>query len=204
MSGLASSLAGLSPSSSPADHSKEGASAGDRRPISCLQQAAPFTQMTKTLRLLLLTAAVAGAALGGAASALACGNRTGYSYAGIGAAGPASGISAIISPLNAFDIVNGHVAGWVGVGGPGVAALLGLSAYSSGIGGDIVDRAIGDFMDEADVLVFAGHDARDDLPPRNFRIDDSLAAAPSVIDHHDEILQGVLPLSRCGTRRHYF
>jgi hypothetical protein len=74
--------------------------------------------MTKTLRLL-LTAAIAGAALAGTADALACGNSTGYSYAGIGATGPAHGISAIISPLDAFDIVNGHVAGWVGVGGPG-------------------------------------------------------------------------------------
>jgi hypothetical protein len=76
--------------------------------------------MTKTLRLLLVTAAVAAAALGGgAARALACGNSTGYSYAGIGAPSPAYGISAIITPLDAFDILNGHVAGWVGVGGPG-------------------------------------------------------------------------------------
>jgi hypothetical protein len=75
--------------------------------------------MTKTLRLLILTAAVATVALGGAARAFACGNSTGYSYAGVGAASPAHGISAIISPLNAFDILNGHVAGWVGVGGPG-------------------------------------------------------------------------------------
>lgn len=55
----------------------------------------------------------------GAGRAVACGNRSGYSYAGIGAPEPASGISATISPLDAFDIVNGHVAGWVGVGGPG-------------------------------------------------------------------------------------
>lgn len=75
--------------------------------------------VTKTLRLLLVTAALATVALGGAARALACGNNTGYSYAGVGAASPAHGISAIISPLNAFDILNGHVAGWVGVGGPG-------------------------------------------------------------------------------------
>jgi hypothetical protein len=75
--------------------------------------------MTKTLRLLLLTAAVAAVALGGAARARACGNSTGYSYAGLGAPGHAHGISAVISPLNAFDILNGHVAGWVGVGGPG-------------------------------------------------------------------------------------
>jgi hypothetical protein len=74
--------------------------------------------MTKTLRLLLATAAVAAAALASAAGAFACGNTTGYSYAGMGAQYHAYGISAIITPLEAFDIFNGHVAGWVGVGGP--------------------------------------------------------------------------------------
>jgi hypothetical protein len=75
--------------------------------------------MTKTLRLLLATAAVAAAALAGATGALACGNTDGYSYAGLGAPTHAYGISAIITPLPPFDILNGHVAGWVGVGGPG-------------------------------------------------------------------------------------
>jgi hypothetical protein len=76
--------------------------------------------MTKTLRLLLVSAVLAAVALvGGAAKALACGNNSGYSYAGFGAPTHAYGISAIITPLNAFDILNGHVAGWVGVGGPG-------------------------------------------------------------------------------------
>ena len=31
----------------------------------------------------------------------------------------AYGVSALITPLDAFDVLNGHVAGWVGVGGPG-------------------------------------------------------------------------------------
>lgn len=75
--------------------------------------------MTKTLRLLLVFAAVAAVALGGAARALACGNSAGYSYAGVGAPSNAYGISALISPLNPLDILNGHIAGWVGVGGPG-------------------------------------------------------------------------------------
>ena len=76
--------------------------------------------VTKILRLLLVTTAVAAAALGGgAARALACGNSGGYSYAGIGAPSAAFGISATITPLDAFDVLNGHVAGWVGVGGPG-------------------------------------------------------------------------------------
>lgn len=76
--------------------------------------------MTETLRLLLVTATVAAVALvGGTARAFACGNTSGYSYAGLGAPGPAHGISATITPLDAFDVFNGHVAGWVGVGGPG-------------------------------------------------------------------------------------
>jgi hypothetical protein len=75
--------------------------------------------MTKTLRLLLASATLATVALGGAARASACGNSAGYSYAGLGAPSNAYGISALISPLNAFDVLNGHVAGWVGVGGPG-------------------------------------------------------------------------------------
>jgi hypothetical protein len=75
--------------------------------------------MTKSLRLLFLTAAFAAVALGaGAARALACGNSEGYSYARIGASSNAFGISAQIAQISAFGILNGHVAGWVGVGGP--------------------------------------------------------------------------------------
>ncbi len=70
-------------------------------------------------RLLLATSAVAALALfGSVATASACG-QGGYSYAGIGAPTYASGISAVITPLSLFSIPNGHVAGWVGVGGPG-------------------------------------------------------------------------------------
>ena len=56
--------------------------------------------------------------------------------------------------------------------------------------GDILDRGIRDLVDEADVPVFAGRDAGDHLPPRDLGIDDGLAPAPAVIDHHDEILHG--------------
>jgi hypothetical protein len=100
--------------------------------------------MTKTLRLLLVSAAVATAALGGAARAFACGNNSGYSYAGIGAAQHAYGVSALISPLDAFDVLNGHVAGWVGVGGPGEGPngtdewiQVGYSGFPSVTGSDI-------------------------------------------------------------------
>jgi len=47
-------------------------------------------------------------------------------------------------------------------------------------------------MNEADILVFAGDHARDDFAPGDLGIDDSLAPAPSVIDHHDKIPHGVL------------
>jgi hypothetical protein len=41
-----------------------------------------------------------------------------------------------------------------------------------------------------------GADAGDDLAPGDFRIDDRLATASPVIDHHDEILhQTILPRS---------
>ena len=89
------------------------------RPADHFRGKRPFSKMTKTLRLLLATATIAAAALGSAVSALACGNSGGYSYAGVGAPQHAYGVSALISPLDAFDILNGHVAGWVGVGGPG-------------------------------------------------------------------------------------
>ena len=76
--------------------------------------------MKKTPRLLLATIAVAALALAGSvAAASACGTG-GYSYAGVGAPTFGSGISAVITPLGSFDIANGHVAGWVGVGGPGL------------------------------------------------------------------------------------
>ena len=98
--------------------SNEGVSSWSARPIS-FAASGPPSKMTKTVRLFLVTAAVATVALGGAARAFACGNSSGYSYAGIGAPTRGFGISALITPLDAFDILNGHVAGWVGVGGPG-------------------------------------------------------------------------------------
>ena len=75
--------------------------------------------MTKSLRLLSVTAAVAAVALAsGAARALACGNSQGYASTRIGGSSDTFGISAQIAQTTPFDILNGHVAGWVGVGGP--------------------------------------------------------------------------------------
>jgi hypothetical protein len=73
----------------------------------------------RTPRLVLASIAVAALALvGSVATANACGTN-GYSYAGLGAPTVGSGISAVITPLGSFSIPNGHIAGWVGVGGPG-------------------------------------------------------------------------------------
>jgi hypothetical protein len=103
--------------------------------------------MRKAFRLLLVTAAVAAVVLGaGVARAVACGgaNSGGYSYAGLAAPTNAFGISAIVTPLDAFDILNGHVAGWVGVGGPGEGPggsdewlQIGLSGFPSVFGSDV-------------------------------------------------------------------
>ena len=101
--------------------------------------------MTKTLRLLLATTAVATVALCGAVRALACGNSDGYSYADIAAPTHAAyGISALITPLSPFDVLNGHVAAWVGVGGPGEGPggsnewlQVGLYGFPSTTGSDI-------------------------------------------------------------------
>jgi hypothetical protein len=52
-----------------------------------------------------------------ASAAFACG-KGGYTYAGLAAPSRAFGIGATITPLPAFNVMSGHVAGWVGVGGP--------------------------------------------------------------------------------------
>src|SRR5712672_116678 len=53
-----------------------------------------------------------------------------------------------------------------------------------------------DFWNEADVLVFAGGNARDDFAPGNLGIDNGLTPAPSIVDHHNEILHGGAPRPR--------
>jgi hypothetical protein len=96
--------------------------------------------MTKSLRLLSITAAVAAVALGsGAARALACGNSQGYSSTRIGGSSDAFGISAQIAQTSTFDVLNGNVGGWVMVGGKGQGPLgsnewlqAGLAAFPGG------------------------------------------------------------------------
>src|ERR1700682_6634559 len=67
---------------------------------------------------------------------------------------------------------------------------FGSGGLRQNLGRDIVDRRVRDFMNEADVLVFAGGNARDDFAPGDLGIDDGLAPAPSIVDHHDKILHG--------------
>jgi hypothetical protein len=69
-------------------------------------------------RTLLALCVIGLLALVGASGAFACGTG-GYTYAGLGAQRHAFGIAAVITPLAGFDVRSGHVAGWVGVGGPG-------------------------------------------------------------------------------------
>jgi hypothetical protein len=74
--------------------------------------------MRDRFRALLAVAAVGLLALVGASGALACG-KGGYSYAGVASSSHAFGIGATVTPLAGFNVLSGHVAGWVGVGGPG-------------------------------------------------------------------------------------
>jgi len=53
-----------------------------------------------------------------APAALAC--ERGYSYAGLYSTSKASGVAATLTMLEHPSVPSGHVAGWVGVGGPGL------------------------------------------------------------------------------------
>lgn len=81
--------------------------------------------MTGTAIAALLAAALGGvlATEGPAAAAVGCSTgahgKPGYGYAGHRAAAGAHGVRATISPLGTPRVRNGHVAGWVGVGGRG-------------------------------------------------------------------------------------
>src|SRR6201984_246550 len=97
--------------------------------------------MKKALLTLLL---VIAASLLGAARALACGTNDGYSYAGLASPSHAFGIGATVTPVGPFNVLNGHVAGWVGVGGPGEGPngtdewlQVGLSGFPGVPGSDI-------------------------------------------------------------------
>jgi len=93
--------------------------------------------MTSRLSLL---AVAAMAALCFATPALASGRsacgQSGYSYAGVSATRAAHGIGAVVTMRSRPVVHNGHVAGWVGVGGGGLGPggtdawlQVGISAY---------------------------------------------------------------------------
>ena len=95
---------------------------------------------------LLATAAVAAAATlapGAGANARGCGagayGSQGYAYAGHQSLSVAHGVRATITPLIRPTVPAGHVAGWVGVGGPGQGAngetawlQVGIASMSGG------------------------------------------------------------------------
>lgn len=92
--------------------------------------------------ILLLPALFAAFAL--APSALAAGScgRSAYSYAGFDSPWRAYGVGAQIMAAAAPDVVSGHVAGWVGVGGPGLGPggrdeWLQVGLAGDDLGGDI-------------------------------------------------------------------
>jgi hypothetical protein len=94
-------------------------------------------------RFTLLFAAVLAAAAA-VPSAYAC-SAGAYTYAGVAGSAPVSGVGAQITPsLTGFDVISGHVAGWVGVGGPGQGPngtdewiQVGLSAFPAYSGNDV-------------------------------------------------------------------
>jgi hypothetical protein len=96
------------------------------------------------MRRLVVLAATIAALLCGASRALACGTGAGYSYAGVAAPKTAFGISASVTPMGGFNVLAGHVAGWVGVGGPGKGPhgsdewlQVGFSGFPSLTGNDL-------------------------------------------------------------------
>jgi hypothetical protein len=67
---------------------------------------------------LVLSVLAAGLCLAAAPTAFACGSA-GYTYAGISSRAAVAGVSTKLTALAAPSVQNGHVAAWIGVGGPG-------------------------------------------------------------------------------------
>ena len=99
--------------------------------------------------------------------------RSTYSYAGITAPDRANGISAALTAVSVPNVVEGHVAGWIGVGGPGLGPggsdewiQIGLSAFpeSGSIMYYEVDRAggfQGNLADYVNSCIEDAHKGRD-------------------------------------------
>ena len=93
---------------------------------------------------LVILSVVIATALLSDAHAFACGTQSGYSYAGYAAPSHAFGIAATVTAVGPFNILAGHVAGWVGVGGPGEGPngadewlQVGFSGFPSLAGNDL-------------------------------------------------------------------
>src|SRR5882757_6198019 len=98
----------------------------------------------------------------------------------------------ILSEVAGMILILSEVAGMIEIGGLQVGTRgrdFRKRCLRQNLGGDVIDRGVGDLVNEADIPVFSGNHARDDLAPGDLGIDDGLAPAPSIIDHHDEILQ---------------
>ena len=67
---------------------------------------------------LVVAALAAAVAFGAAPAAFACGS-SGYTYAGLASQSKTHGVGARLTAIGGARVANGHVAGWVGVGGPG-------------------------------------------------------------------------------------
>lgn len=100
--------------------------------------------MAKIHRSVLIAALGVIAAAVAAPRASACGNSAGYSYVGIGDPVSAFGVSAQVTDLADFTVQHGHVAAWVGVGGPGQGPngsnewlQMGLSRFPGVAGSDV-------------------------------------------------------------------
>lgn len=93
--------------------------------------------MLGRLGTLVITVAAAGAFVG-AHNAAACSGRS-YAYAGVSGTSAAAGIGASVSTLSLPRVFEGHVAAFVGVGGPGLGPAgsdewlqIGFSGFSGG------------------------------------------------------------------------
>jgi len=100
--------------------------------------------MASIPRLLLGAAGVAAfVAVCGTASALACGSN-GYTYSGVEARSLAFGVSVDVTAVADYAFPRGHVAAYVGVGGPGQGPggtnewlQVGLSGFPGVVGSDV-------------------------------------------------------------------
>ncbi len=95
------------------------------------------SRLIAILGILALAVVAATPAEGGSTSATGCGVPT-FEYAGLQADSKSHGISATLSTTAAPSVINGHVGGWIGLGGteagPGGVAewiQVGLSAFTS-------------------------------------------------------------------------